>query len=319
MKHFIGMISVLLLLTSCEGEKGVPPLADLDSAYDAAGRLKLEKSEAGEYPDLHNVFRLSDDIISGSEPHGEKALERIAKMGVKTLISVDGKVPDAATAEKLGMRYVHVPIQYRGITDDELTRIAKTFREMEGPFFVHCFHGKHRGPAAAAVGRVVLDGASRERAMAEMRQWCGTSKKYEGLYGAIASSEIPTDEDTRNYHWDFPSAQPFTGFRELMIRVSRAHDHLKLLSRRDWEEDPQHPDVDAFNEAGKLEELFERGRNLEEVKARPEDFQRWMNDSSEESGLLCDHLAKDRKEEAGRAFDAVGNLCSKCHSAYRND
>ena len=72
----------------------------------------------------------------------------------------------------------------------------KTFRELDGPFYVHCFHGKHRGPAAAAaLGRIAVDGVPREQAIAEMRQWCGTSEKYEGLYRTIAEVLRPDAED----------------------------------------------------------------------------------------------------------------------------
>ena len=46
-------------------------------------------------------------------------MKRLADMGVKTILSVDGKTPDVEAAKKLGMRYVHVPIQYRGITESE--------------------------------------------------------------------------------------------------------------------------------------------------------------------------------------------------------
>ena len=45
----------------------------------------------------------------------------IADMGVKTILSVDGKIPDAEEAAKYGIRYVHVPIRYGGITNDHTT------------------------------------------------------------------------------------------------------------------------------------------------------------------------------------------------------
>ena len=48
-----------------------------------------------EFPGLHNVYELSANIISGSEPHGQEALETLAQMGVKTILSVDGKEPEA--------------------------------------------------------------------------------------------------------------------------------------------------------------------------------------------------------------------------------
>ena len=92
-------------------------------------------------PDLHNVYRLSANIVSGGEPHSEEALKKIADMGVKTVLSVDGKVPDQQTAAKYGLRYVHVPIGYDGITKEQALRIVKAVRISEGPIFVHCHHG----------------------------------------------------------------------------------------------------------------------------------------------------------------------------------
>ncbi|MFQ5845810.1 MAG: hypothetical protein ACE5JG_12575, partial [Planctomycetota bacterium] len=241
------------------------------------------------------------------------------------ILSGDGKVPDAETAARHGMRYVHVPIHYRGITERELVRIVKTFRELKGPFYVHCFHGKHRGPAAAAVGRLVLDGVSRERAIAEMRQWCGTSDKYEGLYQAVAAQEIPSPEQTRRYAWDFPAAHHIEGFRKGMIGVSRAFDHLKALSGREWKPDPDHPDVDPVNEADKLAGLFERLGGLDELRARPADFLEWTGEAAREArrlnGALADLERGDGKARgpAGRSFRALKKLCDTCHVDYRND
>jgi protein tyrosine phosphatase (PTP) superfamily phosphohydrolase (DUF442 family) len=269
------------------------------------------------------VFRLSEDIVSGSEPHGEEAFVELEKMGIKTILSVDGKVPDAQLAEKYGMRYVHVPIQYKGITKDELARIAKTFREIEGPFFVHCFHGKHRGPAAAAVGRVVIDGASREQAIAEMRQWCGTAASYEGLYRVIAEGELPSEEVTRALEWDFPAAHPLGGFRDGMIAVSRADDHLKALAKRKWALDPEHPDVDPVNEAVKLADTLARCGKMEEVAASPADFRQWMVDSIAQSAELRDALqtwkaSKGPTDAIDGAYKKLSATCTACHDAYRN-
>jgi protein tyrosine phosphatase (PTP) superfamily phosphohydrolase (DUF442 family) len=307
------------------GANSVPTLTGFTTAFDAAERVKLEENEPEDFDDVHNVFHLSPNIISGSEPVGREGLERIAAMGVQTILSVDGKVPDAETADELGMRYVHVPIQYRGITDEEMTRIAKTFRELEGPFYVHCFHGKHRGPAAAAVGRVVVDGAPRERALAEMRQWCGTSEKYEGLYRSLASDPIPSATATERYEWDFPAAHRIEGFRHAMIEIPRSFDPLKYLSKRDWKPDPEHPDIDPLNEARKLAEIFEVSNGLEEIQARPADFRQWMDGSVRESVTLREALARlaegddSARGEVDRAFGAVSNLCSRCHDSYRND
>lgn len=299
-----------------------PPMASFQgSAYQAAAKVDLPKATPEDHEDLHNVFELSDEIISGSEPHGEEAFKLLHAKGVRTILSVDGKVPDAELAAKYGMKYVHVPIQYKGIEKDEVAKIAKTFREQEGPFFVHCFHGKHRGPAAAEIGRLVLDGIPRETALAEMRQ-CGTAETYEGLYATIAHAAIPSAGETAAMSWDFPAASPLEGIAGAMVLVSRADDNLKAIAKGKWQPDPHHPDVDALNEATKLASLFERMLALPDVASQPADFRQWMQDSRVQAGELREAVAALTKggsvEAADQAYKKVAKTCTACHDVYRN-
>lgn len=300
------------------------PLVLDGTAYDAALAVELPEAEPDEHSGLHNVYRLSDSIVSGAEPEGPEALAAIAEMGVKTILSVDGKVPDARSAEALGMRYVHVPIQYRGITDDELLQITKTFRELEGPFYVHCFHGQHRGPAAAAVGRVVLDEAPREQALAEMRQWCGTSGKYEGLYGVVAVGDIPTAEQTAAYTFDFPAAKQLDGVAGLMVGVSRAYDRILSMKRNAWQVNPDHPDIDPVNESAILASLFTQALELPEVQAESEDYRAILQDSIDRAralrGVVADLRASEQPDwqPAEAAFAELKASCNACHEGYRN-
>mgnify|MGYP002623290219 FL=1 len=309
---------------AASGPEAAPPLEGVTDPYAAADRVRLEKTSPKEWTDLHNVFHLGARIVSGSEPQGEQALKRLADMGVRTILSVDGKEPDVELAARFGMRYVHIPIQYSGITHEEMLKIAKTFRERKGAFYVHCFHGRHRGPAAAAVGRVVLDGTSRELALAEMRQWCGTSDKYDGLYRTIATATMPTRAETESYAWDFPGRHTMDGFRQSMIWMPRAFDNLKSLKVRDWAVDPDHPDVDPRNEAAKLFDLYAQSIGLDEVKERPEDFRGWMKESVEASRDLKTHLERlhageeGAKADADAAFTRVQKLCNSCHADYRD-
>ncbi|MEN8149260.1 MAG: hypothetical protein ABFS86_05520 [Planctomycetota bacterium] len=300
------------------------PIPKSRSAWDLAAKKRLPKTEPGAYPGLVNVFRLGDRIISGSEPDGAAALKALADMGVKTILSVDGKAPDAAAAQKLGMRYVHVPIQYRGITESERLRLAKVFRELPGPFYVHCFHGVHRGPAAAAWGRVVLDGVPRQQALSEMRQWCGTSEKYRGLYRDVGKAAAPSDAEVAALAWDFPAKHEFTGFRQAMIEASRAFDHLKALKKIKWKVDPEHPDLSAVNEAKRLRQAFESIGKLPATAKRPSDFRRWNTKSAEYAGKLVSRLErlaageKKAREGADAAFGQVRERCDSCHGKYRN-
>jgi len=299
------------------------PLGYDGSAFEAAVLVTLPETPPEDHPPLHNVFALSENIISGSEPENEEAFRILQDKGVRTILSVDGKVPDAELAEKYGMKYVHVPIQYKGITEGEVEKITKTFREQEGPFYVHCFHGQHRGPAAAAIGRVALDGVPREEAIAEMRQWCGTSKSYEGLYATVAFGDIPAEYQTRALDWDFPSASPLEGVAGAMVHIARSHDAIKAATKNSWQPNPDHPDLNAFNESVKLADLFERTQHLDEVASEAEDFRQWIQDSVVQSVELRDTVRAMQEgsatmSEADAAYKKLASTCSACHQKYRN-
>ena len=300
-----------------------PMVAGSATAFEAAMRVTLPVTEPEDHPALHNVYALSDNIISGGEPENVEAFRILAEKGIRTILSVDGKVPDAERAAQHGMKYVHVPIQYKGITDDEVAKIAKTFREQEGPFYVHCFHGQHRGPAAAAIGRLALDGVVREEALAEMRQWCGTSSSYEGLYATVAFGDVPTADETRAMDWDFPEADPLEGVAGAMVQISRSYDAIKAAKKNDWKPNPDHPDLSALNEAAKLAELFERTHALGEVASEPADFRDWMQASTQQSGELHEAIRAMKAgagthADAAAAFQQLASTCKACHNAYRN-
>jgi len=303
-------------------ETAVSVQAPDQTAYHRALRVPLPAQEGEDGFGLLNVHRLSEDIISGSEPEGEAGFRRMAALGVKTVLSVDGKAPDVSTAGRFGMRYVHVPIQYRGITESELLRISKTFLELEGPFYVHCFHGRHRGPAAAAVGRVLLDGVSRDRALAEMRQWCGTSGKYEGLYQVVASRALPTERACESLEWDFPARVKFDGLRLAMVESTRIYDHLKKLEVGGWVVDPEHPDLDPEHEAGRLAELLSRLTEdaSEDVAPMREGFLENIEQARELRSLMASFKGGDQASaaRASAVLKDIKQSCNACHRAYRN-
>jgi protein tyrosine phosphatase (PTP) superfamily phosphohydrolase (DUF442 family) len=314
--------------TSAAQEAFVPPPLDLvGTAYELAGTVSLPAVPPGNYPGLHNVYRLSDRIISGSEPADDEALTQLAAWGVRTVISVDGKVPDLEGARRAGLDYVHIPIRYSGIDDDQIAQIAKSFRELEGPFYVHCYHGKHRGPAAAAIGRVALDGLTRDRAIAEMRQWCSTASKYEGLYSSVAVSEIPSAMQTAAYDFDFAPAKTFGGFRDVMVEMTRVWDEVKLVRKNHWAASAEHPDVDPLQSATQLHQLFLRCHEHDTDGADDSEFQQMLAEGTLGMADMVRLLTDCRTEGAAAddlhqglevAYDAVSESCLSCHSAYRN-
>ena len=105
---------------------------------------------------LPNSYRVTEKMISGGQPDGEAGFRELRDLGVKTIVSVDGAKPDVELAKKYGLRYVHLPHGYDGISDVRLKELAKAVRDLPGTIYIHCHHGKHRSPAAAAAACVVV-------------------------------------------------------------------------------------------------------------------------------------------------------------------
>ncbi|MHC5022008.1 MAG: hypothetical protein ACYTGX_18260, partial [Planctomycetota bacterium] len=59
-----------------------------------------------------------------------------------------------------------------------------------------------------------------------------------------------------------------------------------LLAKRDFAADPEHPDLDAVNEAEKIRQVFELSVDMKECKSQAEDFRGWLDSSAKASADL---------------------------------
>src|SRR5207302_312223 len=147
----------------------------------------------------------------------DEGFRSLRDLGVKTVISVDGAKPDLARARRYGLRYVHVPIGYDGVPEQQALRLARAVRDLPGPVYLHCHHGKHRGPAAAAVVRRCLDEkCSVGQAVQWLRQ-AGTDPRYTGLYAAPEKFGALSDEELGRVPAEFPEVAPVAALAELMV------------------------------------------------------------------------------------------------------
>ncbi len=277
-----------------------------------------------EAPGLQNVFRITDNIYCGSAPEGDEGFASLQRLGVKTVITVDGASPEVERAHKFGMRYVHLPIGYDGVPVDQGLRIAKAARDMPGRIYIHCHHGQHRGPAAVAVAHLCLDAnCSVEQAVAEMRR-AGTDPRYKGLYAAPQQLHRPTAEELDRVPSDFPESVQIEGLARLMVEVDDRWDHLKLVRAAGWKSPPDQPDLDPPHEALQLLELYREAGRPAIAQDRPGDFQKWRADAEAGAEELEALLRKAKEGEimdhgvAETAFQQVSNACTHCHGKYRD-
>lgn len=270
-------------------------------------------------PHLPNAYRLTEKVISGGQPDGEEAFVELAALGVKTVISVDGMKPNVEAARRHGLRYVHMPHGYDGVPETRAKELAKAVRDLPGPIYIHCHHGKHRSPAAAAVACVGAGLLQPSDALTVLKT-AGTSENYRGLYQSAESARRLDDALLDELKVDYPDNVKLPAMAEAMVAVEHTFDHLKLVSTAGWKPTAEHPDIDPPHEALLLKEHFTELLRTAEAKAAGERFVAYLQEGEAASAELETALnaAPADLEKATAAFTAITKNCAACHKEIRD-
>ncbi|MDB6123452.1 MAG: hypothetical protein JWQ71_2445 [Pedosphaera sp.] len=295
------------------------------SAQDSTAKINVQTN--GVSPAVHalqskgieNFFQLSDRIYSGSAPEGAKAFAELQKLGIKTIITVDGAKPDVETARKYGIRYVHLPFGYDRVPTNQAIRLVKAAEIMPGPIYVHCHHGLHRGPAGAAVICMATEGWTATQAEAWLKL-AGTATNYSGLYKSVVQFQPPSSEVLKSVPVNLPETSEVSPLAETMIQIDERFDNLKLLKKIGYQPVASHPDIEPAHEALLLNELVKELFRTPIPAKRGADFQAKLKEMEEASHAL--HLVLNDRPldttKAEAAFQRINNSCASCHKAHRN-
>jgi protein tyrosine phosphatase (PTP) superfamily phosphohydrolase (DUF442 family) len=307
-----GLCLLAALAAGCQPGGGSAPSSRPAAEAPPADPAKVEA--AG----LHNVYRITDKLLSGSSPEGDEGFESLRRLGVRTVLSVDGARPDVERAHKYGLRYVHLPVGYDGVPPEQALRIAKAVRDLPGPVYVHCHHGKHRGPAAAAAAHLLLDEeCSVATAVAEMQR-AGTDPHYAGLYASPGRLTRPPPEELDRVPADFPEAAEVTALAQVMVGLDERWERLKQARAAGWKPPPDHPDIDPPHEALQLVEQYREAARLPRVQERGEEFRVWLADAAKDATTLEKALRTPGSAAAEQAYRNAGAACTHCHAKYRD-
>lgn len=306
-----------------------PQTPEPTAAAEAPGATRLEPSRAA--PEkvmaahLPNPWRLHPKVISGGLPASEAAFQELAELGVRTVISVDGAKPEVELASKHGLRYVHLPHGYDGVPEERAKQLAKAVRDLPGPIYIHCHHGKHRSPAAATVACVGAGLLPADRAR-EILRIAGTSESYRGLYQSAVAAK-PWDAALLDaLQVEFSAIAVVPAVAEAMIAMEQRLDHLKTLADARWRSAAGQPDSDPAQEALLLRELCTELLRTDEIRSQPEGFRELMV-AGETAARQLERLLADWKragspspppETVDRALAGVTQSCIACHRAYRD-
>lgn len=274
---------------------------------------------------LPNPVQLHPHVISGGLPEGDQAFHELAERGIRTIISVDGAKPDVALAHKYGMRYVHLPHGYDGISPTRTTELAKAVRDLAGPIYVHCHHGKHRSPAAAAVACVAAGLIPPSEAIAVL-ELAGTNKNYRGLYQSAKSARPFAATSLDQLHVDFHEMVAVPPMAEAMVQLGHTHDHIKQIAQAGWKTPPNHPDLEPVHETLLLREHFTELLRTPGVQSQPAAFERMLRESEADARALQTALATwQSAPDAAKLPDSISKIskrisenCNACHVRYRD-
>ena len=272
-----------------------------------------------ELPGLHNVVSYtgsgSEAFYSGSAPEGDAGFDALVKLGIKTVISVDGATPDLARAKARGLRMVHLPIGYDGFDDARKAELVRAVRDLPKPIYLHCHHGKHRSASAAGAVAVSLGWMTNEAAAARMKV-SGTGVGYRGLWSCVAKAS-PMDAATIDAaRGDFPEQTKPESLVASMVAIDEALDSIQLAVAATDSAKRGASAADAAKIADLLR-ILEKDESVERM-AKSVDFRALLRASSTQAGALEKLLGEG--SSAG-VPDAVGRLresCKDCHAKHRD-
>jgi protein tyrosine phosphatase (PTP) superfamily phosphohydrolase (DUF442 family) len=273
---------------------------------------------------LENLWALplpgGQRLYCGAQPEGDAGFRSLHLLGVRTVISVDGARPDLETARKFGLRYVHLPIGYDGVPPERLRQMVEAIRSLQGPFYVHCHHGKHRGPASAVcIWRQMNSRITPERGRDAMREM-GTHPKYAGLYRSV-ELVVPDLMTGPAKPANFPEISAISPLARQMVGIDQNWEQLQAAAR----EAPSTEDSEIrFDELWvDLAEQFRESARLMESEQYDAEQSRSLRNMLKETADAMEH-AESIKQTASRADDLrlrvnlLESRCALCHENFRD-
>lgn len=261
-------------------------------------------------------------LLSGSLPETDADFALLAKLGVKTVISVDGASPDVGAAAKAGLTYIHIPTQYAAVEPDEQFEVARAIVASlpSGSVYIHCHHGKHRSPAQAAAAAVGLGWMSADQAVAFMKL-AGTAENYTGLYSCVAESKaLDRSELTAPAQpGEFVPVRKPAGIVGAMVEVDSAYDHLGEIKGAGWKVPKDHPDLVPSDEAGRLADHLRFSSEDAKARAHGDDFMKRLTNAVTDATALEEALLKQAdSKQLDALWTPIVTSCKDCHKQYRD-
>lgn len=286
-----------------------------------APRPAIAKVESNNLP---NLIKVNSLVFSGGLPEGDQAFKSLSELGVRTIISVDGAKPNVELAAKYSMQYVHLPHGYDGISVLRSKELAKALTVLDGPFYIHCHHGKHRSPAAAAVACVGLGWISSDQAT-QFLKLAGTDVKYKGLFRSVENARPITKSVLAELDVKFVSVAELPAMAQSMVEIEELFERLKTAesSSNSVSHGNKDESTSLHQTAVLLNEHFRELMRMQDRRCELDSFKTTCQASEQAAArieqLLSDgELAQSSQAAMAEQLRLIENNCKACHQEVRN-
>ncbi|MEM6469031.1 MAG: hypothetical protein AAF802_05630 [Planctomycetota bacterium] len=259
-----------------------------------------------ESTELPTLMQVSDGLFVGGTPDGQKAFEQLVKLGVRTIVSVDHALPDVESAKLQGIRYIHLPVGYAGLSKDRIHAIASLLKHEDDGLYVHCHHGRHRAPAVAAAACIAAGILNRDGGR-RLLEVAGTSSHYSGLIEAVEASSCLDKDELCVDRFEYPTRAEVPATAARMVQLSYL---VEKVSQSDLGES------DKTRYAVLIEEQFKELLRLDAVQSEGADYRFRMMDSLRHATLLRKSVPEENQRLA--KLHQLRESCNDCHHRYRD-
>jgi uncharacterized protein (TIGR01244 family) len=132
---------------------------------------------------IKRFIKIDEGLYRGEQPK-ESEFEWLKAQGIRTVVNFRREDDERVFVEKLGLRYVHIPLSAsKRIPDEAIHQFLALMKEADQkPIFIHCRRGADRTGVMVGFYRIAEQGWDGERAYREareigMRPWYGNLKK----------------------------------------------------------------------------------------------------------------------------------------------
>lgn len=273
---------------------------------------------------LPNAYQVHEQVVSGGQPQGTAAFELLRQMGVRTVISVDGIRPHVDLARQHDLRYVHLPFGYDGIPAERVKELAHAVLTLPGPLYIHCHHGKHRSPAAAAAASVTAGFIDQNQGLEILRK-AGTSQLYKGLWASVGKARPVDTVELTSLEVRFSESVDPPPLVDTMTELEKTIERLENVTGKQWVEDANTVvSRSAAHQSLLLREHFAELARLPSTEEQPEEYRTLITESKDQAALL-EALLTNTPPTITRQparltviLGAIRNGCRNCHQRFRD-